>query len=380
MPIRILQILEATAGGARKHMRYLACELRKREMDVDVIVSTIRSDADFADDIALYEEIGCTVFDVDMARVPSLRDRAALKEIKTIIAKRRPQIVHCHCFKAGLLGRAAARSVDAGIKTVYTPHAFAFDGLGAVRRAVATWFERRRGKITDLLLCISESEREQAEARGIVPRDHIVVAPNGIAAGFAAGLLQRESARAELGLDDGVIAIGVLSRLAPQKGHSILIRALAMLSDEDRKSLRVLLFGDGELEAGLKSQVAKAGLDDTIRFQGHTAVAERFLPGLDFTVLPSQYEGLSYSLLESMAAGLPVIASDTAGNRCAGSPVLYFANGNVRELASRIYALAADSAGRQRLSAAGPDFVQATYPLQNQLDTIVDAYHRLLDD
>jgi len=104
------------------------------------------------------------------------------------------------------------------------------------------------------------------------------------------------------------------------------------------------------------------------------------LPGLDFTVLPSDYEGLSYSLLESLAAGVPAVASNVPGNRCGSdAPVVYFSTGNARELATRIHALAFDRHARGKLAARAQAFIAESYSLDGQLDVVCDAYKTLID-
>jgi len=378
--MKILQLLEATGGGARKHVRQLVCGLCSRGLEVDVIVSPNRAEPDFGDDLEVFRSLGCEVFEVPLARLPTAGDHAAHKELQRIIRLQQPQIVHAHCFKAGYLGRTAAKAVSADIRTVYTPHAFVFDGLGPFMRTMAIMLERKRAAVTDLLLCISEAEEDQALTHRIIPASRLRVAPNGIPADFATRLLDRETVRRELQLDDNVIAIGVLARLAPQKGHAHLLEALNILAPDERQSLQVLCFGDGELELALQQRCDELGLTETVRFLGYRPQAERFLPGLDFTVLPSSYEGLSYSLLESLAAGVPVVASNVPGNRCGSdAPVVYFSNGNARELATRIHALAHDRHARGELAARAQAFIANSYSLDRQLDVVCAAYKTLID-
>ncbi len=378
--MKVLQLLEATGGGARKHVRQLVCGLSSRGLEIDVIVSPNRAESDFGDDLELFRGLGCKVFEVPLARLPTVGDRAAHKELQRIIRLQQPQIVHAHCFKAGYLGRTAAKAVSADIRTVYTPHAFVFDGLRPFVRNMAILLERKRAAVTDLLLCISEAEKAQALTHRIVPASRMLVAPNGIPADFSTRLLTRETARRELQLDDNVTAVGVLARLVPQKGHEHLLEALNILTPDERQSLQVLCFGDGELELALQQRCHELGLTETVRFLGYRPQAERFLPGLDFTVLPSAYEGLSYSLLESLAAGVPVLASNAPGNCCGSdAPVVYFSTGNARELATRIHVLAHDTHLRGKLVARAQAFIAHSYSLDRQLDVVCDAYKTLVE-
>lgn len=350
-----MQILEACAGGARKHVRYLCEGLRAAGDEVDLVYSPLRTEPDFDDDLVAYKAIGVRSFMLPMQRRPSLSDLSARCELRNLIQLRSPEVVHAHCTKPGLLARVGG----CGVHTVYTPHAFFFEAWDGWKRQVGMAYERALASRTDGLLAISASERELAEQ--FLPESKVCEVRNGIP---PLELADRNATRAELGLSG--IVLGMAARLAPQKGHVYLLEAMRELPD-----VTLLLWGDGPLRGKLESLAG-----DRVRFLGHVPRAERMLSAVDIAVLPSLYEGLSYQLLEALAAGLPVVASDVPGNRLPEreNPIVYVPPRNPQKLASAIRALATDANLRCRLGATGRELVQTHYRLDQQITEIRAAY------
>jgi glycosyltransferase involved in cell wall biosynthesis len=358
--MRVLQILEACGGGTRKHVRYLCEGLRAAGDEVDLVYSPHRADADFDADLLAYKALGVQTHMISMQRGPAWSDRQALCELRSLIRLRSPQLVHAHCTKAGLLARLAG----CGVRTVYTPHAFFFQAWSGWKRQVGMTYERVLGRRTDRLLAISASERDLAAQ--LLPESKICEVRNGIP---ALELDDREALRARLGLSG--IVIGMAARLAPQKGHRYLLQAMTELPD-----VTLMLWGDGPLREELEQLACELRIADRVRFLGHQPQAERQLSALDIAVLPSLYEGLSYQLLESLGAGLPLIASDVPGNRLAEpeNPIVYVPLRSSQPLAKAIQELAADPNRRHQLGAAGQDLVRTRYSLEQQLAAIREAY------
>lgn len=378
--MHVALILEATAGGARKHVRYLAGGLRRAGVQVDLVLSPLHADPDFDADLQFYREQACSVYLVDLTKGPSPGDLAAIKRVRQILERREPDVVHTHCAKAGLVGRLAARALPR-VRVVHTPHSYFFQGLhNPLSRHLGVRLERWLGRQTDLLLAIGESERDLALQWRLLPAERIVVAPNGLPADFAATLGERAAIRRELGLSDEQFALGVCSRLVPKKGHAWLFDAVAAVPPDQRRHLRVFCFGDGPLRERLRQRIAALGLQELVTLPGYVPAAERLLPGLDLGVLPSFYEGLSYQLLETLAAGLPLIATDVPGNRLSqpGNPVLYVQPEGAAQLASLIAGLHRHPDERLELGRRGRAWVAAHFALDRQVATIVAAYERLL--
>lgn len=374
-PLHIAQVMEATAGGSRKHLRLVVQALCERGHAVDLYLSAELADPDFDRDLELYRELGCFIEVLPMAKYPGWGDWQVYRRLCRSLAQRRPQVVHTHCAKAGLLGRLAARKAVPQARLVHTPHSFFFEGLRRpIRRRVGVAMERWLGARTDGLFCIAEAERRTALAENLIPDTQITVGRNGLPEGFSNGLLDRSDARAELGLADGCIAIGMCARLVEKKRHIVLLMALSKLPAE--LPVTACLFGEGPMEPILRRAIARLDLADRVKLLGYRPDAERYLPGMDVAVLPSLYEGLPYQLLEALGAGLPLIASAIPGHRFdePDNPIRYVQPDDVDGLASSLRELAADEALRRHLGAQGPGWVRRHFSQRAQVDALLDFY------
>jgi glycosyltransferase involved in cell wall biosynthesis len=226
-------------------------------------------------------------------------------ELARIVRDFRPQLVHLHSSKAGLAGRLLLRG---RLPTVFQPHAWSFyaaDGLlGAATR---TW-ERAAARWASAIVCVSESERRDGERTGIRARWEVI--PNGVELSrYPAELVSdRAGARQRAGLPLGPLVV-CSGRLCRQKGQDLLLAAWRLIQERIPQATLVLL-GDGparsELERRLPVGVMLAGERDDIR---------DWLVAADVIAVPSRWEGLAYAILEGMAAGRPVVATDVSGAR-----------------------------------------------------------------
>lgn len=242
---------------------------------------------------------------------------------------------------------------------MYTPHAFFFEAWSGWKRNVGIAYERALASRTSKLLAISASESKLATT--LFPVSKVCEVRNGIP---PLRLADREETRKALGVSG--IVVGMTARLATQKGHIYLLQAMEQLPD-----VTLLLWGDGPLRAELEAIAC-----GRVRFLGHQPQAERLLSAVDIAVLPSLYEGLSYQLLESLAAGLPLIASDVPGNRLPEpeNPIVYVPPRSPQMLAAAIQELASDENRRKRLAVSGQHLVQMYYRLDDQIAAIRTAY------
>jgi glycosyltransferase involved in cell wall biosynthesis len=164
----------------------------------------------------------------------------------------------------------------------------------------------------------------------------------------------RAAARRVLGLPADAFVLGVVARLSPQKAHGVLLRAVAALAPA-RPALRLVIVGDGEERAALEALAAELGIADRTLFTGvRRDVPGQLLPAFDVSCLSSVHEGVPLTVLESMAAGLPVVAtavgalSDLVTDGVEGFLV---PSGDHAALADRLAALADDPALRDLLGA-----------------------------
>lgn len=173
---------------------------------------------------------------------------------------------------------------------------------------------------------------------------------------------------------DGIV-IGSVGRLAAVKNYPLLLQALAQLPAAI--PWRLALIGDGPERGNLQETIGRLGIEGRVSFLGHRNDVAELLGGIDIFVLPSISEGMSNTLLEAMAAGVAVIASDVGGNREIVEPGrsgLLFAPGDARAAARAIEQVATDAQLRGRLAGAGAQRAMTTFGLRTMLTAYEDLY------
>lgn len=258
--------------------------------------------------------------------VPRMGNVRALREMRRVLKRGRFEIVHVHTPIAATLTRAAAASLGTERPwMVYTAHGFHFyRGGDRLRNAVYGTVERVSGLVTDREIVINEDDAEGAVERGIVPRERLRLFPGiGIDldhyAPSEALLAAADSYRQELGIPQTSRVYAMIAEFQPGKNHRTAIDALARLNDPDA---HLVLAGDGPTRPVVEQQVADLGLERQVHFVGVLADVRPLMLTSDATLLPSRREGLSRSVLESLAIGVPVIGGRTRGIRDVVDPDL----------------------------------------------------------
>jgi len=267
-PIRILQILEGTAGGTREHILQIMRCVDRRRFRLSLICSTVRN-PEFARDMEELRAEGFEVIEVRMGReIRPAADLRALAQIFAHLRRRRYDVVHTHSSKAGFLGRLAAWL--RGVQRIYhTPHVFYFQwrphtAVGKFFRSLE-WLAAQR---TTMIVAVSESQRRIAVRCGVVRPRRITVVENGVPLERFAGAGEREAARAELGIESGALLVGMVGRLEPQKGCRHYLRAAQMVADAMPEA-RFILVGGGSIEEKLRRLAGELGLEGVFEFLGH---------------------------------------------------------------------------------------------------------------
>lgn len=223
----------------------------------------------------------------------------ACRQVKEWLARERPDLLHAHSSKAGLVGRIAARM--AGIPSVFTAHGWAFTGGATTTRKLiaipSEWLAARTGGD---IICVSRYDRDLARRYAIAPDARLHTVWNGI---------KDTEIRAAPGSGTEPV-VTMVARFAAQKDHATLLQAMALIGN---LAWRLRLVGDGPLLAEVKALASSLGLEDRVEFLGARSDVMALLAQSDVFVLASRFEGLPISILEAMRAGLPVIASNVGG-------------------------------------------------------------------
>lgn len=352
----------STCGGAQTHVLEL---LQAAASHFDVGLATGKDG--FLADAA--REMNVPVFLVPDLIVPLSpdRDANALRSLIGTVKQFRPDLVHAHSSKAGLLARIAARTCC--VPSVFSAHGWAFtQGAPWLRRHVALCCERMAVPFTDAIITVSEYDRDLAIKLGIVPRGGVHCIHNGIA---------EDGYRATPGVAD-IPIISMVARFCEQKDHATLIRALAGI----RSTFRLQLIGDGPGVGQIRKFVQEAGISHCTEFLGERADIPELLSGSNIFALTSHYEGLPISVIEAMRAGLPVIATDVGGVRelvVDGVSGLLAARSNVEQVRAKCESLLASARLCTRMGAAGRQRYEQQFTAARMTEKTFRVYRHVLN-
>ena len=335
----------------------------------------LREAGSLADD---FRAAGFEVETLDRAGRFDLRTLPRL--VVSLRADRTDAVLVAHHHRASLaLGRLAAVIARVPVNIV-TAHGM--DLASAGLRVLPRWAVRTLG-VSDALVLLAESQGEYLRSQEGVGR-HVwesvreVVIPNGIDLPECPGLAERARARAELGVTADDMVVGVVARLIPQKAHHVLFEAVARCLP-DVPSLRLVVIGDGELGPRLHRLAEQLGIGHRTTFLGTRSDVPLLLPGLDVCCLSSELEAVPIALIEAMAAGVPIVATDCGAVRDIvddGEQGYLVPVGDVDGFADRLRLLAGDADARARLGKEG----RARAEREFDIERTARAYEDLLTE
>ena len=381
--IRVLEVIEATTAGAKKHVLSLVKALDRTCFDVAVACPRVRShsygDPSFVEELKSLREI--TVSLVEMRRdIQPLSDAKTLVALCRVIQEGRYHIVHAHSSKAGVLGRLAAKWAGTPV-ILYTPHGFAFR---SVRNKLIRWayiqIERLCGMWTDRIICVSPTERQEALRSRIVPADKLVVIENGLDLSEFTLLPDALAKKRQVGLDPDGPIVGTMGRLSWDKGFGWFLEAAVEVSTA-YPGTQFLVVGDGEARKDLELLAVELGISSQTIFTGFLPDNLEGLALMDIIVLPSPYEALPYTVVAAMASAEPVIALEGPGAQDAvqrGETGLLVPPRNPEALVAAIIALLRGKARAQAMGFAGRRVVESRFTLTQMVCHTEKLYKDLL--
>ncbi len=258
---------------------------------------------------------GPTVYCPALSRSVGLKDVKAFFQILRILRDFRPDIVHTHTAKAGLLGRIAAKL--AGVKIiVHTYHGHVLEGYFSrpVSQAIIV-IERLLARLTSRLVTISSRLTHQlVEQYHIAAADKFATIELGLPLEWFLHLPPRGSLRKEFHIPDDAIVLGSLGRLVPIKNfHRMLDVVAGVIGAMPQKPIHLIIGGTGPLEADLKRYAVRNKIENQVHFAGLVNNLPQFYADIDLAILTSDNEGTPVTLLEAQAAGKYVVAADVGG-------------------------------------------------------------------
>jgi glycosyltransferase involved in cell wall biosynthesis len=250
---------------------------------------------------------------------PELRpldDVRALAHLVREVRRLRPDIVHTHTAKAGMLGRLAA--VLAGRprpKIVHTYHGHVLEGyFGPLRNGTYRFLERCLGRVSDRLVGVSSATAADLVRLGIADESKFRVIPVGLDLNpfLTAPAVAGEAFRAEMGASADEVLLTFVGRLAPIKRVDVMLQAFAHAIRLGAPA-RLAIVGDGERRSELERMARELGISERVTFAGYRQDMPAVAAASDIAVLTSDNEGTPVSLIEAAAAGTPAVATSVGG-------------------------------------------------------------------
>jgi glycosyltransferase involved in cell wall biosynthesis len=309
------------------------------------------------------------------------KDLRALASLQKIFAADKPDIVHTHSGKAGILGRLAAARARVPI-IIHTIHGPSFgDFQNSLANQLFRFAERRAGKVTTHFVTVADAMKQQYLAAGIGRHEQYTRIFSGFNLEPFLAATNDPALRKRLGLLPEDIVVGKIARLVPLKGHADLI-AIAPQLVQKCPRIKFLWIGDGQYRDRFARQVQTLGLEKHFIFVGLVkpeAVAP--LVGImDLVVHLSLREGLARALPQALAAGRSVVAYDCDGaaEACLDNQTGFLVKpGDLETLQDRILKLAGDEALRARLGQHGRKLMRERFPVDRMVDELHSLYQRL---
>ncbi|MFH1279157.1 MAG: glycosyltransferase family 4 protein [Candidatus Eisenbacteria bacterium] len=302
----------------------------------------------------------------------------AAARVAGILRGEKIRIVHAE-FSKDLWTLVPAAKMAGGVPVVLTKHlASSVNKTDLVHR----WLYGNTARV----VAISSMVEENLLRRTPLPREKIVVIPNGVdLSRFPPGRPGRAETRREWEIPEGAVAIGLVGRISRGKGQLEFLRAAAMVAREERGA-RFLVIGsvtEGEEEYGARARdlAREIDLGDRLRFTGFREDVPGALAALDILVVPSRSEALGNVVLEGMAASLPIAAAGAAGIRdlvVDGETGILFPPDDPEAIAAALRRLLSDDALRASLGARGRERAERHFDRERRTDRIESLYEEIL--
>lgn len=359
---------ERVRGGAEEHMLCLLRGLDRRKFRPllvcpEELLALLRP--------GLPEDV--TVFPLAL---DSHRQLGRMRSLAVFLHQQDVQVLHSHGFRPSLLASPVGRWAGVPV-SVETPHVREYWRKGwKANYAIDRW----AGRFVDRYVAVSEANKRYLVDEKKLPADKITVILNGCdIARFEAAPVAANNIKTREGFAESDPVLVVAARLEPQKGHSVLLRAMASLKAEF-PALRLMMLGDGSLRSQLESETRELGLERSVRMPGHSPDVRQWIKAADLCVLPSFAEGLPLFAIECLAMQRPMVATAVDGTPeivVDGKTGLTVPPGDVAALATAIGALLGNPARAAQLAANGAKWVRERFTLQRQIRETEELYEEL---
>lgn len=365
-------LIDAMAlGGPGRGLLQLAHGLKRDGLDFELNNFSLRRE-------------GRREFDIEMEKsgvtVTRLEQRGRFDVVSPVLESRRRilrlgcNVIQTHGYKAHTVGYLVSRMLN--LPWLGVAHGWTSETR---RMSLYRQLDLRLLKSASMVMCVSPVLQRQLESlRG--PGRSTLYLPNAVDPDLIPGSPGGREFCREDWAKPGDCVIGVFGRLSPEKGHEIFLNAFAAAARRSPK-MRCVIVGDGPEKQRLCALVSSRGLGDAVSFVGHTQFIKDYFAGIDFLCLPSLSEGMPNVVLEAMALGRPVVATDVGAVRELikdGHSGMIVNPGDEAALADALVTMASDSDRRALFAARAGSDVRAEYSVEARLSKFLSSYDALL--
>jgi glycosyltransferase involved in cell wall biosynthesis len=310
-PLRILFVTKST-GGVAEYVRQLVKGLDRDEFQITVACLS-ENGPEFAAELAQIPNVDSFSLSMNRYKVDPFSDTRVLFALARHLRQEKYDLVHAHASKPGFLARLAA--IGTGIPVLYSPHCFAFHaGANPMSATIVAALERLAARyFTARIVAIADGERKLAQKYNVGSDELFVTVYTGIDVRLYQQFVDKATLMASLNVPVNAPLVGTVGRLSRQKSPLDFVR-MAAIVHKRLPDVHFVWIGSGPLKDPTYQLSTELGLNGVLHFAGHRTDIPALLQCMDCFVLPSLWEGFPIVLLEAMAAGAPIVATNIPGN------------------------------------------------------------------
>ena len=384
--IKVLRVIaRLNVGGPALHVAYLTAGLAERGYDTTLVAGTLARGEESMSAVAEARGVTIETLDELHREIAPLRDAQAILRLARLIRSERPTILHTHTAKAGAVGRIAALLAGRARPPiiVHTYHGHVLRGyFNPLTTLGFRTLERWLARVTTALVAVSPEVRDDLVRLRVAPASKFTVVRLGIeleerTAGDEA---TRRETRRQLGVPADAFVVGWVGRMTAVKRTDDVVRALHGLVERGVDAY-LCLVGDGPDREHLERYAHELGVMKRCLFLGYQDDVGPFYSAIDALLLPSANEGTPVSVIESLAAQRPAVATRVGGTPDVirdGIDGFLVEVGDAEAVADRLAELAADPERRSQMGAEGRARVLGRYGVERLVDDIDLLYRSLL--
>ena len=370
-------------GGAQQNTLF-TCEDQHRDFGDEVTLITGPAIGPEGSLMERAREAGFRIVEIPELRrsIHPWRDWSSYRRLVSVLRDLKPDVVHTHSSKAGIIGRKAAAASN--IPVVHTIHGASFHrGQSALASGVYRSLERWAARRTDAFISVCDSLTGQYVEAGIAPHDRFTTVYSGMDVDpFLNPPRARHEVRQQLGLKPEHVVVAKVARLFHLKGHKFLIEAARRIVDRS-PNVRFVLIGDGILRVEFEKRISELGLSDHFILTGLVPPEEipELVNAADIVAHTSEWEGLARVLPQGLIAGKPVVSYDVDGARevvIPGETGYLLPVEEIAGLADSIGELAESAELRDRLGMNGRERFTEIFRHQTMTAQIREVYQRVM--